>query len=357
MDGCDAARHAEELLSRSFTILPFSAGSAAARAAADALFDGDFEANARALNGPFPGAAPGDGADAIEDTDIDLSRRGAFGLHHRPYSDPAREVVDVHLPFPVPHPGDSDGDAAITAVVRLAAACDAAAHCLLRAVLTCVDADRGCTAHDGVVAALEEHSRGSLRSSASLLRLCRYRATAPVGLPPHLDHGLITVAPRANVPALRVWDRAAGGWVAVEEAMREGDAIALAGQQLAVLTGGAAAACVHDVPAACGGGGRRVSSPFLLRMPHGAALSEMMRADRPAVPVAAVSAATDAVNRLGEEEQAGAAPLVGRVQRHPLCGYACPAETGAGGAEAPLPPPSQKMPDQLAVCWWDLDDC
>ena len=98
----------------------------------------------------------------------------------------------------------------------------------------------------------------------------------------HADLGLVTVAPRATVPGLMVWNLGAQAWQEAEAHAEVGDVTVFAGETLGAISHGMIRAPLHKVPqiiAPTGKGGRpdasasrRMSMPFFLRGRPGAVM-------------------------------------------------------------------------------------
>ena len=108
-------------------------------------------------------------------------------------------------------------------------------------------------------------------TNASKMRLFRYRrpknshgrSLGVEGI--HCDLGLLTVAPRASVPALQVQDRH-GDWIDIEKIMDPNQVIIFAGLHLSEITNGQIRALPHRVASEQEGGPyERFSAPFFLR--------------------------------------------------------------------------------------------
>eukprot|EP00756_Hemistasia_phaeocysticola_P061015 Hpha_TRINITY_DN4506_c0_g1::TRINITY_DN4506_c0_g1_i2::g.115474::m.115474 len=108
--------------------------------------------------------------------------------------------------------------------------------------------------------------------------------------------GLLSVIPRSNRPALRVWDRASDRWLPAEDAMEEGEAVVLVGQQLHAITGGRLLPCLHQV-LPVPGEERRSSCIFFLRLPQTSELRLLMGPKGvKGSPASAVTRVTDQAN-------------------------------------------------------------
>lgn len=98
---------------------------------------------------------------------------------------------------------------------------------------------------------IEEKPLPNTGKSHSLLRLLHYYDAEPkeeqCGCGIHEDLGLLTLLPRANVPALEVFDFRKGEWIDIESQMGPTDVLVMVGESLSKISNGYYVPCPHRV--------------------------------------------------------------------------------------------------------------
>ena len=258
--------------------------------------------------------------------------------------------------------------AAAAVLLRTATAFSSACHELCERALVALQCDDGRLES---LVRMEQSLAGAGDASfgASMLRVHRY--TEGADYPPHVDLGLLTLAPRASVPGLVV-QLPDGSWVALEELMAEDEAVIFAGSTLAELC------AVRALPHRVGHhrDGSRVSAPYFLRASPGVPLpcasadgaDEATTGDRPVGRSVGAFVAALAQERHTDRERSAAlwsAPPPATVQvldsscvaeEAEVLAIATPVAPAEVLAEAtPLPLRKSAAPARVKALWRRLD--